>query len=143
MKRLLFVAFTVGSLALATPYAQQHDHEAQAASAPKPAGPSAARPAAAAVHPPDVFCETMKTGQLCSTGTTTLLGLTPEKREAWIAAVRTYNRAVNAAITALQVEAKNTLSPAQIAEVNRWFAVGINPQINQILTASARPTGAK
>lgn len=142
MKRLVFT-LVVGSLALATPSAQQHDHEAQAASAPKPAAPSAARSVAAAEHPPDVFCETMKTGQLCSTGTTTLLGLTPEKREAWIAAVRTYNRAVNAAIMALQVEAKSTLSPAQIAEVNRWFAIGINPQINQILTASARPAGVK
>ena len=143
MKRLLFFAFIVGSLALATPYAQQHDHEAQAASAPKPAAPSAARPAVAAEHPPDVFCETMKTGQLCSTGTTTLLGLTPEKREAWIAAVRTYNRAVNDAIMALQAQAKGNLSPAQIAEVNRWFAIGINPQINQILSASAGPTRAK
>ena len=142
MKRLVF-AFTIAALMLATPYAQQHDHGAQAASAPKPAASSAARPAAAAEHPPDVFCETMKTGQLCSTGTTTLLGLTPEKRDAWVAAVRTYNRAVNAAITALQADAKTTLSPAQIAEVNRWFAIGINPQINQILAASARPTGAK
>lgn len=138
MKRLFF-AVAVGSLALATPYAQQHDHDA-----PAPAKPAATvRPAAAAEHPPDVFCETMKTGQLCSTGTTTLLGLTPEKREAWIAAVRTYNRAVNAAITALQVEAKTALSPAQIAEVNRWFAIGINPQINQILAASAAPARAK
>ena len=142
MKPLLFFAFIAGSLALATPYAQQHDHEAQAAG-PKPTAPSAARPAAAAVHPPDVFCETMKTGQLCSTGTTTLLGLTPEKREAWIGAVRTYNRAVNDAIMALQAQAKGTLSPAQIAEVNRWFAIGINPQINQILSASAGPTRAK
>jgi len=142
MKRLLFLAFTVGSLAPATPYAQQHDHGAQAAPAPRPAA-SAARPAAAAVHPPDVFCETMKTGQLCSTGTTTLLGLTPEKREAWVAAVRTYNRAVNDAITALQAQARGNLSAAQIAEVNRWFAIGINPQINQILEASARPAGRK
>jgi hypothetical protein len=138
MTRWLF-AFVVGSLALATPYAQEHDHQAPAAARPA----AAARPPAAAEHPPDVFCETMKTGQLCSTGTTTLLGLTPEKREAWVAAVRTYNRAVNAAIMALQVEAKSTLSPAQIAEVNRWFAIGINPQINQILAASARPAGAK
>ncbi len=137
MKRFIFI-LAVGFLALATPYAQEHHHPA-----PPAARPSAARPASAAEHPPDVFCATMKTGQLCSTGTTTLLGLTPEKREAWIAAVRTYNRAVNAAILALQAEAENHLSPAQVAEVNRWFAIGINPQINQILAASAEPGGAK
>ena len=136
------VAIMVSGVAIGAAYAQEHDHQTPAsASAARPA--PAAKPTAAAVHPPDVFCETMKTGQLCSTGTTTLLGLTPDKREAWVAAVRTYNRAVNAAITALQVEARSTLSPAQIAEVNRWFAIGINPQINQILEASATPARAK
>lgn len=136
------VAVMVSGVVLGTVYAQQHDHQAPAAaSAVKPA--ATAKPAAAAEHQPEVFCGTMKTGQLCSQGTTTTLGLTPEKREAWLAAVRKYNSAVNAAIVALQAEAKGTLSPAQIAEVNRWFAIGINPQINQLLAASATPTGAK
>jgi hypothetical protein len=114
---------------------QQHDHQAPAAVAPKPA--------AQAEHPPEVFCETMKTGQLCSMGTVTLLGLTPEKREAWLAAVREYNNALNTAIGALQAQAKANLSPAQVAEVNRWFAIGINPQINQLLLASGKPGEAK
>lgn len=128
MKNGLF-AFALGSLAIAAPYAQQHVHDAPAA---KPA-------AAAPEHRPEVFCGTMKTGQLCSLGTATLLGLTPENREAWLAAVRAYNREVNAAITKLQGQAQTTLSPAQIAEVNSWFAVGINPQINQLLAATAKP----
>jgi hypothetical protein len=132
--RLYLFAFVLGSLALATPSAQQHDH----------AAPAAAKPAApAAEHRPEVFCGTMKTGQLCSLGTATLLGLTPEKREAWLTAVRTYNRSVNAAITALQAQAKTTLTPAQVEEVNRWFAIGINPQINQLLLATSQPARAK
>ena len=129
---LLLAGATLGSV-----YGQQHDHQAPAASKP------AAAPAATAEHRPEIFCGTMKTGQLCSLGTATLLGLTPENREAWLTAVRTYNREVNAAITKLQAQAKTTLSPAQIQEVNKWFAVGINPQINQLLMATAKPAGAK
>jgi hypothetical protein len=136
MKSWVF-AIALGFLALAAPSAQQHDHTAPAAAKP------AAAPAAAAEHRPEIFCGTMKTGQLCSLGTATLLGLTPQNREAWLTAVRTYNREVNAAITKLQAQAKTTLSPAQVAEVNSWFAVGINPQINQLLMADAKPAGAK
>ena len=136
MKSWLF-AFAVGSAALATPLAQDHDHSVPAAAKP------AAAPAAMAEHRPEIFCGTMKTGQLCSLGTATLLGLTPANREAWLTAVRTYNREVNAAITKLQAQAKTTLSPAQVQEVNSWFAIGINPQINQLLMATATPAGAK
>jgi hypothetical protein len=136
MKSWLF-AFVLGSFVLAAPSAQQHDHQAPAAAKP------AAAPAAMAEHRPEIFCGTMKTGQLCSLGTATLLGLTPQNREAWLTAVRAYNREVNAAITRLQAQAKTTLSPAQIAEVNSWFAIGINPQINQLLLATEKPAGAK
>ena len=108
MKSWLF-AFALGSLVLAAPIAQEHDHSAPAAAKP------AAAPAAMAEHRPEIFCGTMKTGQLCSLGTATLLGLTPANREAWLTAVRTYNREVNAAITKLQAQAKTTLSPAQVA----------------------------
>ena len=51
---------------------------------------------------PEVFCDNMKTGQLCSYGTSSALGLTPEKADAWVAAVRKYNSAVNDAILQLQ-----------------------------------------
>jgi hypothetical protein len=136
MKSWLF-ACVLGSFVLAVPSAQQHDHQGPAAAKP------AAAPAAMAEHRPEIFCGTMKTGQLCSLGTATLLGLTPQNREAWLTAVRAYNREVNAAITRLQAQAKTTLSPAQIAEVNSWFAIGINPQINQLLLATEKPAGAK
>ena len=33
---------------------------------------------------------------------------------------------------------KALLTPAQMAEVERWFAKGLNPQINQLLQASAK-----
>ncbi len=51
---------------------------------------------------PEVFCDNMKTGQLCGHGTSSALGLTPEKAEAWVAAVRTCNRALSDAILQLQ-----------------------------------------
>ena len=136
MKTWLF-AFALAALALAAPVAQEHDHSAPAAAKP------AAAPAATAEPRPEIFCGTMKTGQLGSLGTATLLGLTPATREAWLTAVRTYNREVNAAITKLQAQSKTTLSPAQVQEVNSWFAIGINPQINQLLMATAKPAGAK
>jgi hypothetical protein len=127
MTRFVF-ALVISSFAFATPYAQEHNHGA---------------PAKAAEHPPEIFCGTMKTGQLCSMGTVTLLGLTPEKREVWLAAVRKYNTVVNDAIVALQSDANGTLSAAQIQEVNRWFAIGVNPQINQLLAATANTGAAK
>jgi hypothetical protein len=128
---VIAVAMVVTSLALSTLYAQQ-DHQHQAAT---PAG----KPAAAAeTAQQEVFCETMKTGQLCSHGTSSALGLTAEKAEAWVAAVRKYNRAVNAATMELQTEAKGTLSAAQLAEVERWFAVGMNVQMNQLLAAPSK-----
>jgi hypothetical protein len=133
--RPIAVAIVMSGLVLGAVYAQQeHDHSAPAAPAAQMAG---------AEHAPEIFCGTMKTGQLCSMGTTTLLGLTPEKREAWLAAIRQYNNAVNAAITALQAQAKSNLSATQVAEVDRWFAIGINPQINQLLGVSVRAGGAK
>ena len=132
--RTFAAVILMSGLVVAAVYAQQHDHDAAPAQ-------SAARAPAPAEHPPEVFCGTIKTGQFCSMGTTTLLGLTAEKRTAWLAAVRQYNNAVNAAILALQADAKSSLSPAQVAEVNRWFAIGINPQINQLLAADSTKTG--
>lgn len=131
MKRILMMMLTVG-IAGGALYAQQHAEHHQA-----PAKP------AAAAEPPEVFCGTMKTGQLCSHGTTSALGLTPEKRDAWVAAVRKYNRTVNDATMQLQAEAKTVLSAAQLAEVERWFAVGMNPQMNQLLAAPSKAAGTK
>ena len=85
----------------------------------------------------------MKTGLLCTHGTAAALGLSPEKTAAWLAAVDKYNKAVNEATVLLQREAKGTLSAAQMAEVDRWFAIGMNQQINQLLAAPGKAKGAK
>jgi hypothetical protein len=75
----------------------------------------------------------MKTGQLCSHGTTEALRLTGPKAEQWVAAVRRYNRAVNEATSQLQADAQTLLTPQQAAELNRWFAVGMNVEMNKML----------
>jgi len=86
---------------------------------------------------PMVFCPTMKTGQLCTHGSSDALNCAGAQRDRWVAAVRQYNRAVDAATKQLQADAKTILTPEQAKEVNRWFAVGLNPQINQVLMAAA------
>jgi hypothetical protein len=141
MKRMLIIALTVAMPGLAIGLYAQHAEHQQAASKPAAAKPAAVKPAVAAAETPEVFCGTMKTGQLCSHGTPTALGLTPEQTKVWVAAVRTYNKAVNDATLALQADAKGTLSAAQMAEVDRWFAVGVNPQINQLLAAPSKAKG--
>ena len=134
MSRLVY-GFLVASLITATAYAQ-HEHAAPTAAAQ----PAAAEPAS---QQQELFCSTMKTGQLCTHGTLSALGLTGEKGQAWLAAVQKYNKAVNDATVALQAEARSNLTPAQMAEVERWFAVGLNQQMNGLLAASATIKGAR
>jgi len=106
-------------------YAQQHDHAAQpktAASAKTPEKPDI-----------DIFCSTMKTGQLCTHGTANNLGLTGQKQEQWVELARKYNKTVDAATLQLFKDAEAVLTPQQLAQLKAWFAVGLNPQINEIL----------
>src|SRR5215510_13298161 len=106
-------------------YAQQHDHAAQpktAASAKTPEKPDI-----------DIFCSTMKAGQLCTHGTANNLDLTGQKQEQWIEFARKYNKAVDAATLQLFKDAEGLLTPQQLTQLKAWFAVGLNPQINDIL----------
>lgn len=119
-------------LALGALYAQQRPAEHEHQPAPKQA--------ASSVEPETIFCPTMKTGQLCSHGTADTLALSGAKREAWIAAARRYNKAVDEATKQLQAEAKTLLTPSELTEVERWFAKGLNPQINQLLSTTAKPS---
>ena len=128
------LAAIVGTLTLGTLYAQEHPtgHEhlpaqSQVASTVEADGPGT------------IFCPTMKTGQLCSHGTADTLGLEGAKREAWIAAARRYNRAVDEATKHLLSEADSLLTSKEKAEVERWFEKGLNPQINQLLNVAAKP----
>jgi hypothetical protein len=106
-------------------YAQQHDHGAPT------------KPATAAATPEkpdiDIFCSSMKTGQLCTHGTANNLGLTGQKQEQWVEFARKYNKAVDAATLQLFKDAEGVLTPQQLAQLKAWFAVGLNPQINEIL----------
>jgi predicted transglutaminase-like cysteine proteinase len=84
-------------------------------------------------EPEHIFCPTMKTGQLCTHGTAANLGLTGEKMEEWRAIARVYNQRVNAATEQLFLDAEATLTPEKVALLKAWFAVGLNPEINEIL----------
>ena len=120
------IVLLMGLIALAASiasYAQQHDHDTQTQQANTPAD----KPDI------DIFCSTMKTGQLCTHGTANNLGLSGQKQEQWIEFARKYNRAVDAATLQLFKDAEGVLTPAQLTQLKAWFAVGLNPQINQIL----------
>jgi len=80
-----------------------------------------------------IFCPMKSTGQLCHHGTADLLKLTGAKRQQWTEAANRYNKAVEAATKQLLEEAKTTLSPEELALVEKWFAKGLNPEINRLL----------
>jgi len=117
----LFVMILIGVAATMAVYAQQHDH--------------AEHTNCASVSTDDVaiFCPTMKTGQLCSHGTANVLGLTGAKQEKWVEIARKYDRSVDAATLQLFKDAESVLTPVQMAQLKAWFAVGLNPQINDLL----------
>jgi hypothetical protein len=121
------------SVARAQEHPAGHDHQSKVPAAP------AAPAVAASTESSEIFCPTMKTGQLCSHGTADALSLEGVKREAWIAAARRYNRAVDEATKHLLSDAESLLTPEEKAEVESWFAKGLNPQINQLLEAAAKP----
>jgi hypothetical protein len=80
-----------------------------------------------------IFCGTMHTGQLCSFGTSNVLGVTGETQQQWLQAARRYNRAVEAATQQLFKDAEGTLTAEQMDLLKAWFAVGLNPEINKLL----------
>lgn len=121
MIRRIQIAVAIAALAMGTVYAQKKDSKD-----------------AKDDSTPEVFCPVMKTGQLCSDGTTETLKVTEAQTAQWHAAVRRYNKAVDAATKQLQADAKTVLTPEQAAQVDRWFAVGLNPEINKLIDASEK-----
>jgi hypothetical protein len=75
----------------------------------------------------------MHTGQLCSFGTSNVLGVTGQTQQQWLQAARKYNRAVEAATQQLFKDAEGTLTAEQMDLLKAWFAVGLNPEINKLL----------
>ena len=152
MKRHSILALSVAGVmtlvTMAAVHAQQpaagHDMSNMKMPMPaaKPAAKTAAKPAAKAstevAAVPEIFCPTMKTGQLCSHGTGDALKLTGEKYDKWVESVRKYNKAVDVATVQLQADVKSMLTPQQNAELQRWFALGLNPQMNDLLLQASR-----
>ena len=97
----------------------------------------AERQQTAAVAAPEVFCNTMQAGTLCPTGTVSVLKLSGPKVQQWLDVVGKYNATVENATKQLKVDARSVLTPAQIAELDRWMDKGINPEVNRILASRA------
>jgi hypothetical protein len=121
-------------------YAQEKPAEHPAAPSPHDHAAMQAQGAKSAVstdtsHEDEVaiFCPTMKTGQLCSHGTMNILQLKGDKADQWLTMARKYNQAVDAATLQLFKDAEGTLTPQQLDLLKAWFAVGLNPEINDLL----------
>jgi hypothetical protein len=87
---------------------------------------------------PEVFCNTMQAGALCPTGTVSVLKLSGPKVQQWLDLVETYNDTVEAATKKLKADARNILTPAQMAELDRWMEKGLNPEVNRLLASRSR-----
>lgn len=116
-----FLALVLNLVALA----QEHEHDHSAHATQSKSGTPA--------EDNDIFCPTMKTGQLCTHGTTNVLGVSAANQAKWVEVARKYNNAVDAATLQLFKDSEGVLTQAQIAKLKAWFAVGLNPQINEIL----------
>src|SRR5919201_6606663 len=100
----------------------------------RPASTQQSTPARA----PEVFCNTMQAGALCPTGTVSVLKLSGPKADQWLDAVQKYNDAVEGATRKLKADARNILTPAQMAELDRWMDKGLNPEVNRLLASRSR-----
>jgi len=132
--------FTLGSvvmavltalLAVATFYSQEHGATQQ--------GKMDMSKMTDASGAPEIFCSHMGTGQLCP-GNAQMFNLSGAKKERYEGALNSYNKAVGAAQKQFLADAKDKvgLSPAELALTESWFAVGLNPEINKILSAKAK-----
>ena len=87
---------------------------------------------------PEVFCNTMQAGALCPTGTVSVLKLSGPKVQQWLDLVEKYNDRVEDATRTLNGDARNILTPAQMAELDRWMEKGLNPEVNRLLASRSR-----
>src|SRR5712691_12908854 len=87
---------------------------------------------------PEVFCDGLSTGQLCLSNAPSVLKLDDAQKQRWTEAAREYNKAVDAATKQFLERSKPVLSPAQFATMQKWFDMGLNPVLNQVLSAQSR-----
>ena len=92
----------------------------------------------AAAPAPEIFCNTMQAGALCPTGTVSVLKLSGPKVQQWLDLVEKYNDRVEDATRTLKGDARNILTPAQMAELDRWMEKGLNPEVNRLLASRSR-----
>jgi len=126
MKRSIPMTVLVALFSAGTFYAQEH-------------GGASAKEGHAKSDAPEIFCSHMGTGQLCP-GNAQMFNLSGAKKERYEGALNSYNKAVGAAQKQFLADAKDKvgLSPAELALTESWFAVGLNPEINKILSAKAK-----
>ena len=127
MKRLISMTVLMILFAVGTFYAQQHAEHG---------GTSAKAGDAKSV--PEVFCDHMATGQLCP-GNAQMFNLSGAEKERYTETLNAYNKAVAAASKQFLADLKTKvgLEPAQLAVAEKWFAGGLNPEINKILATKA------
>jgi hypothetical protein len=77
----------------------------------------------------------MKMGQVCSHGTAAILGQKDQDALQWQVWARKYNKSMNDATEQLFKDAEGVLDPQQMTLIKAWFALGWNPQINELFYA--------
>jgi hypothetical protein len=87
---------------------------------------------------PEVFCDGLSTGQLCLSNAPTVLKLTEAQKQRWNEAARQYNKAINGATKQFLEQSKPILSPEQFASMQKWFEMGLNPVLNDVLNSKSR-----
>jgi hypothetical protein len=80
----------------------------------------------------------LQAGALCPTGTVSVLKLSGPKVQQWLDLVEKYNATVEGATRTLKADARNILTPAQMAELDRWMEKGLNPEVNRLLASRSR-----
>src|SRR5258708_988456 len=116
-------------LAAGTFYAQEHaDHNAKHANAKSDV--------------PEIFCAHRGTGQLCP-GNADMFKLSGPKKQAYLEALNSYNKVVDAASKQFPADAKAKagLPEVELAVAESWFAEGLDPEINKILVTKAKRWG--
>ena len=87
---------------------------------------------------PEVFCDGLSTGQLCLSNAPTVLKLTDAQKKQWTDAARQYNKAIDVATKQFLEQSKPILSPEQFASMQKWFEMGLNPVLNDVLNSKSR-----
>jgi hypothetical protein len=124
--RILPITALMALFAVGTLYTQEHaEHSAKHA------------PVKSDV--PEIFCSHLGTGQLCP-GNADMFKLSGAKKQAYLEALNSYNKAVAAASKqfAADARAKAGLSEVELALLESWFAEGLNPEINKILATKSK-----